>query len=54
MNIARRLKVPLPATTVAQELFSTLIASGREDLDHPTVINIIEDLAKNKRVLRLI
>mgnify|MGYP000848167637 FL=1 len=46
METARRLNVPLPATAVAHELFAAMIASGRGDLDHSAVINIIEDLAK--------
>jgi len=46
MDTAKNLNVPLPATAVAHELFSALIASGRGDLDHSAVINIIEDLAK--------
>jgi len=46
METAKNLNVPLPATAVAHELFSALIASGRGDLDHSAVINIIEDLAK--------
>ena len=48
METAKSLNVPLPATAVAHELFSALLASGRGDLDHSAVINIIEDLAKTK------
>ena len=36
----------LPATAVAHTLFNAMMASGRGDLDHSAVINIIEDLAK--------
>jgi len=46
MDTARELNVPLPATAIAHQLFSALIASGRGDLDHSAVINVIEDLAK--------
>ena len=46
MDTAKKLNVPLPATAIAHQLFSALIASGRGDLDHSAVINIIEDLAK--------
>lgn len=45
MAAARDLQVPLPATAVAHELFSALIAHGKGDLDHSAVITIIEDLA---------
>jgi 2-hydroxy-3-oxopropionate reductase len=46
METARELNVPLPCTAVARQLFNAIIASGRGDLDHSAVINIIEDLAK--------
>jgi len=46
MDTARELNVPLPASAVAHELYSAMIASGRGELDHSAVINIIEDLAK--------
>jgi 2-hydroxy-3-oxopropionate reductase len=46
METAKQLNVPLPATAVAHELFTALMASGRGDLDHSAVINIIEELAK--------
>jgi 2-hydroxy-3-oxopropionate reductase len=40
-----KVKFP-PASAVAHELFAAMMASGRGDLDHSAVINIIEDLAK--------
>jgi len=45
MDTARRLHVPLPATAIAHELFSSLIASGGGDLDHSAVIKVIEAMA---------
>ena len=45
MDTARNLNVPLPATAVAHELFSALMALDRGDLDHSAVITVIEDLA---------
>jgi 2-hydroxy-3-oxopropionate reductase len=45
MAAARELQVPLPATAIAHELFSALLAKGRGDLDHSAVITVIEDLA---------
>lgn len=45
METARKLNVPLPATAVAQQLFSALLASGRGELDHSAIINVLEDLA---------
>jgi 2-hydroxy-3-oxopropionate reductase len=45
MDTARKLNVPLPATAIAQQLFSALLAAGRGELDHSAVINVIEDLA---------
>ena len=43
MDTARALNVPLPATALAHELFNALLASGRGELDHSAVINILED-----------
>lgn len=45
MASARELQVPLPASAIAHELFSALLAKGRGDLDHSAVITVIEDLA---------
>lgn len=48
METAKNLNVALPATAVAQQLFSALMAAGRGELDHSAVVTIIEDLAKVK------
>ncbi len=45
MATARELNVSLPATAIAHELFSALLAKGRGDLDHSAVITVLEDLA---------
>ncbi len=45
MDTAREYQVPLPATAVAHELFTALMATGRGELDHSAVLNIIEDMA---------
>lgn len=45
IETAKRLDVPLPATALARELFAALMAAGRGDLDHSTVITILDDLA---------
>ena len=45
METARELHVPLPATALAHELFTALLAAGRGDLDHSAVITVLEDLA---------
>jgi 3-hydroxyisobutyrate dehydrogenase-like beta-hydroxyacid dehydrogenase len=45
MATARDLHVALPATAVAHELFSALMALERGELDHSAVITVIEDLA---------
>ena len=45
METAQQLNVPMPATAVAQQLFSALMTAGRGDLDHSAVITILEDLA---------
>ncbi len=48
METAKELHVPLPATAIAHELFSALLAAGRGDLDHSAVITVLEDLAQVK------
>ena len=45
MDTARELQVPLPAASVAHELFSAMMAAGKGELDHSAIIQIIEDLA---------
>jgi 2-hydroxy-3-oxopropionate reductase len=45
MAAACELHVSLPATAIAHELFSALLAKGRGDLDHSAVITVLEDLA---------
>jgi 2-hydroxy-3-oxopropionate reductase len=45
METAKALQVPLPATALAHELFTALLAKGRGDLDHSAVITILEELA---------
>jgi len=45
MQTATDLHVPLPATAVAHELFSALMAHGRGDLDHSAVVTILEEMA---------
>jgi 2-hydroxy-3-oxopropionate reductase len=45
METAKELLVPLPATAVAHELFSALLAAGRGDFDHSGVVTVLEDLA---------
>jgi 2-hydroxy-3-oxopropionate reductase len=37
--------VPLPAASFVHEMFGSLIAMGRGDLDHSALITVIEDLA---------
>ena len=44
MATARDLNVPLPATAIAHELFSALLAKGRGDLDHSAVVTVLEDM----------
>jgi 2-hydroxy-3-oxopropionate reductase len=45
MAAARDLQVALPATAIAHELFSALLAAGRGDLDHSAIITVIEQMA---------
>ena len=45
MESARELGVPVPATAVVQELFSTLRVRGGGSLDHSGIITLLESLA---------
>jgi 2-hydroxy-3-oxopropionate reductase len=36
---------PLPASALARELFSAMLAAGRGDLDHSGIITVLEDMA---------
>ncbi len=38
--------VPLPVTSLVHELFASMLAAGRGDLDHTGVITVLEDLAR--------
>ena len=43
---ARFYNVPLLASALAHELFSSMVSKGRGDLDHSGIVTIIEDLAE--------
>jgi len=45
MKTALDYEVPLPATAIVHELFTTMLVKGRGDLDHSGIITVIEDLA---------
>jgi 2-hydroxy-3-oxopropionate reductase len=39
------LKVPLPLTSVVQQMLMTLMNEGKGDLDHSAIVNFVEDMA---------
>ena len=45
LETARELGCPLPASALAHELFSSVVANGWGDLDHSAVIRVLETLA---------
>jgi 2-hydroxy-3-oxopropionate reductase len=45
MEAGRALGVPLPTTALVQELFSALRVKGRGQLDHSSIITLLEELA---------
>ena len=45
---AEAMKVPLPFTSLAQQVLVALMNAGREDLDHSAIASFIEDLAKTE------
>ncbi|HEU4797690.1 MAG TPA: NAD-binding protein, partial [bacterium] len=46
LSTGKALAVPLPATAVVAEAFTALRGLGRGDLDHSSLVTLIEDLAK--------
>lgn len=48
LSAARTLGVPLPATAMVQEAFTALAGKGRGDLDHSSLVTLIEDLAQTQ------
>ena len=45
MKTGNDYKVPLPVTSLVHELFAALMAAGKGDLDHSSVITVLESLA---------
>lgn len=45
MKTGNDYQVPLPATSLAHELFMAMMAADRGDLDHSGIITVLEDLA---------
>jgi 2-hydroxy-3-oxopropionate reductase len=45
---AEAMKVPLPFTSMAQQILTALMNAGRGDLDHSAVATFIEDMAKTE------
>lgn len=45
---ARNLKLSLPCTSIAQELFNAVAAQGGSDLDHSAMVLALETLANHK------
>lgn len=45
MSTAKDYLVPLPATSVIHELFTSMVVKGNGDLDHSGIITVIEELA---------
>jgi len=39
---------PLPATAIARELFTAMLAAGKGELDHTAVITVLEEMARTE------
>jgi len=46
LETARDLGVPLPVTSLVQQMLIALVNDGKGDLDHSAIVKFIEDLAK--------
>src|SRR5262249_44044696 len=47
LSAARQLGLSLPHTGSAQQLFNSMVAEGKEDLDHSALVQALEKLAKH-------
>jgi 2-hydroxy-3-oxopropionate reductase len=45
---AESMKVPLPLTSLLQQMLMSLMNEGKGDLDHSAIVNFIEDLAQTE------
>jgi 2-hydroxy-3-oxopropionate reductase len=50
---AEAVKVPLPLTSLVQQMLIALMNRGRQDLDHSAIITFIEELSSNKPAIEL-
>ncbi len=48
LSAAEAMKVPLPFTSLAQQVLVSLVNSDRGDLDHSAIATFIEDMAKTE------
>jgi 2-hydroxy-3-oxopropionate reductase len=48
LSNARKLRMALPNTAFAQELFNSVAAQGNADLDHSAMVLALEKLAEHK------
>ncbi len=46
LETARELSVPLPVTSLIQQMLISLVNSGKGELDHSAIVNFVEELAK--------
>lgn len=47
LQSARSMGLSLPGTAIAQELFNALVASGGSELDHSSIVTVLEKLANH-------
>ncbi len=48
LETARELNVPLPLTSLVQQMLIALVNSGKGELDHSAIVNFVEQLAKTE------
>jgi len=48
LETARDLQVPLPVTSLVQQMIGALVVDGKGDLDHSVILNFIEGMAKTE------
>ncbi|MGE3384886.1 MAG: 2-hydroxy-3-oxopropionate reductase [Pyrinomonadaceae bacterium] len=52
LETARELGVELPVSTIVDQMFADLLASGNGDLDHSSLLLVIEELSEHKVAVR--
>jgi 2-hydroxy-3-oxopropionate reductase len=48
LAIGKEFNIPLPLTAQVHEMFNALLAAGKSDLDHSSLVMLLEEMAQIK------